>query len=456
MRVPTVPPDEQQLWANVLKDADAFARIMGASDGALTQDYLHWDDVRRRPPPAGLSHELWWLTLKMKRKAARTTTPFKDTQGRVFWFCEPVPVRSALRNVDLHWGGAIAAPSAAGTPTAGEGRAYLMRSLAEEPFSSSFLEGAATTRDIAKELIFRDRRPRTRDERMVLNNYRAMQHVKQNLTEPLSVDLILEIHQIITEGTLDRPEMAGVFRSSSDGIRVFDEVSNDVLHTPPVAESLVERIGAICEFANDSESSSQFIHPAIRAVIVHFMMGYDHPFIDGNGRTARALFYWVMLKSGYWLAEYASISSVIKDAPIQYGRSFLETETDEADLTYFICNQCDAIAKSEIRLAEYMHKKRREVEGLAEVIEREKRDGGFNHRQTNLLNDLVRRRISKMNISVYQSTHAVSYHTARNDLEDLTKRGYLSKRRIGRDTIYAAAGGLEGKLLGDRRPTKGV
>lgn len=41
------------------------------------------------------------------------------------------------------------------------------------------------------------------------------------------------------------------------------------------------------------------------------MIAYMHPFVDGNGRTARALFYWYMLKSGYWLTEYLSISRVI-------------------------------------------------------------------------------------------------------------------------------------------------
>jgi hypothetical protein len=158
--------------------------------------YLHWDDLRRRPPPDGLASDEWWAGLKMRRMSSQIQLPFRDKTGRPFWITEPPFIRSALRSVDLHWGGALKATGPA-TPTAGQGRNYLVRSLAEEPFSSSFLEGAATTREIAKALIFRNRQPKTRDERMVLNNYRAMIQVKTFKSLPLSVDSILLIHRTV-------------------------------------------------------------------------------------------------------------------------------------------------------------------------------------------------------------------------------------------------------------------
>ena len=446
MRMPMRPPDDgpalKQLFSDVSLAQKAFASPMLHGG-----PYLHWDDLRRRPPPEGLTHEQWWAAVKMQRRGARVHTPFLDKNGQPFWFCELPSIRATLRNVDLHWGGAIGS-TMTGTPTPGEGRTYLVRSLAEEPFSSSFLEGAATTREIAKELIFRARAPKTRDERMVLNNYRALIHVKQTQTAPLSPQLICELHRIVTQGTLDRPEMAGVMRGPTDPVHVTDGPTDEILHTPPAAAELTGRLQLICDFANAPDDTANFIHPALKAVIVHFMIGYDHPFIDGNGRTARALFYWMMLKAGYWLSEYVSISSVIKDAPIQYGRAYLETETDEGDLTYFLLNQCKAIAESEKRLHAYVDRKRKEVENLAAVIEKSRREGGYNHRQTALLNDFIRRRLSSVNISSHQKSHSVSYHTSRNDLEELTRRGLLTKRRLGRDTMYTAAAGLDRKLLG--------
>ena len=446
MRMPAKPPSQGDMWQELLGDSEKLHRVLRGPPSD-NNTYLHWDDLRRRPAPDGLTHEEWWLTIKLRRQGAQIPTPFRDTKGCTFTFCEPPFIRATLRSVDLHWGGALGSTMAA-TPTAGEGRSYLVRSLAEEPFSSSFLEGAATTREIAKELIFRDRAPKTRDERMVLNNYKALNQVKNNQSSTLTPEFILDLHRTVTDGTLDRPEMAGVLRGSSDSVFVFDGATDEILHTPPPSSELQDRLQAICEFANSDTDEENFIHPAIKAIIVHFMIGYDHPFVDGNGRTARALFYWMMLRNGYWLSEYISISSVIKDAPVQYGRAYLETETDESDLTYFIVNQCKAMFESERRLQAFMDRKRAEVEGLSKVIDRSKRDGGYNHRQTSLLNDLIRRRIEIVNILSHQRAHSVSYHTARNDLESLLEQGLLLKRRSGRDTTYRAAIGLDRKLLG--------
>ena len=110
---------------------------------------------------------------------------------------------------------------------------------------------------------------------------------------------------------------------------------DEIFHDPPPAEQLDERMAAMCDFAN-GKIPNHFIHPVVRAIILHFWLAYDHPFVDGNGRTARALFYWLMLRNNYWLFEFISISQIIRKAPIKYGRAFLYTETDDNDLTYFI------------------------------------------------------------------------------------------------------------------------
>ena len=446
MRIPTAPPDDTAAFARAMQDTKVGFKLFSVPP-EQGESYLHWDDLRRRPVPEGLDHEAWWAIVKLRRKASGQTLPFSDTAKRSFWFTEPAAIREAVRNVDLHWGGVIGSP-ASGIATPGEARTYLVRSLAEEPFSSSFLEGAATSREIAKQLIFQNRAPRTVDERMVLNNYYGLNYVKSNISGPLTVKIILETHRIITKGTLERPEMAGVMRADENDVHVVDNSTGEILHTPPRAEELPQRLQLICDFANNTMSDTGFMHPVVRAIVTHFMLAYDHPFVDGNGRTARALFYWLMLKSGYWLAEYASISSAINKAPVKYGRAFLETETDGADMTYFIMHQCLVIAEAERGLRQYIERKRKEIDNLAFVIEATRRDGGFNHRQTAILNEFIRKRSASTTIANYQIRHSVSYHTARNDLEELVIRGYLSKRRDGRESYYTPISTLERKLLG--------
>ena len=159
---------------------------------------------------------------------------------------------------------------------------------------------------------------------MILNNYLTMKRIGEFKTQPLSKELIFEIHELVTHNTLDDSSAAGRFRTSHEEERVgiFDS-ENRLMHDPPPASALEDRLQKICDFANQTEP---FVHPVIRSIILHFMLGYDHPFVDGNGRTARALFYWSMLHHGYWLVEFISISQIVLKARAQYGRAYLFTE----------------------------------------------------------------------------------------------------------------------------------
>lgn len=339
-------------------------------------------------------------------------------------------MRQSLHRLDRDAAGVIA--SRVQALTQDDSRRYVARSLIEEPFSSSILEGAATTRDVARKLVEEGRQPRTRDERMVLNNYRAMEHVKTRLNAPLSVEMFLDVHRIVCEGTLDRPDKVGVLRGPEDDVRVVDDGDGTILHTPPSAVDLPHRLEALCAFANAPDADQPFIHPLIRAIILHFMIGYEHPFVDGNGRTARALFYWRALKSGYWMLEYVSISRTIMEAPSQYYRAFLETETDGGDLTYFIDYQLKVLCKSIDALHAYIERRQSQLEAFSDALS----SSDFNHRQTFVLNEAALHRATCFTLAEHQLAHQVSYHTARNDFEDLVRRGFFRKEKRGRESVY--------------------
>ena len=106
-----------------------------------------------------------------------------------------------------------------------------------------------------------------------------------------------------------------------------------IYHYPPEVAKLPAMIEDLIAFANEDD---EFIHPIVKAIILHFLIGYIHPFNDGNGRTARAIFYWFALKHHYELLEYISISRIFVHAPVQYSRAYQLTETDSNDMTYFI------------------------------------------------------------------------------------------------------------------------
>jgi Fic family protein len=189
--------------------------------------------------------------------------------------------------------------------------------------------------------------------------------------------------------------------------------------------------------------ATQFVHPVVRAILLHFWLAYDHPFEDGNGRTARILFFWKMHAEGYWLAEYLPISRLIRKAPAQYARAFLETETDGGNTTYFLIHQLKAIERAIADLHEYLQRKIAETRDIRSLLED---DGDLNGRQLALLTDAVRHGDGTYSFDSHATSHRVSHETARSDLRQLAERGLLVKRRLGRKHVFAPAPDLPERL----------
>ena len=229
----------------------------------------------------------------MARRSVRHVLPLDDKAGRPFSFSDSGYLYRMLHEVDRDASGRI--ELSADVVTTDSRNRYLVNSLIEEAITSSQLEGAATTRRVAKEMLRSGRKPRDRSERMIVNNYRAMEFVRELAGEDLSAPVLLELQRILTEDTLDDPGAVGRFRLPSDDVYVIDQRDGTVLHEPPDADELDERLDRLFRFANATDDTA-FVHPVVRAILLHFMIGYDHPFVDGNGRTARALFYWAMAK----------------------------------------------------------------------------------------------------------------------------------------------------------------
>jgi Fic family protein len=367
--------------------------------------------------------------------------PLKDRDGTRFQFCLPDPAPEQLHAITRDASGTLQADTQPITNPATRDR-YIVRSLIEEAITSSQLEGAATTFRVAKEMLRTSRTPMDLSERMILNNYHAMQAIREMKDRELSPEMVFDLHLILTEDTLSDPDAAGRFRKPSETVGVYDLRDNELLHHPPAAEELAQRMSAMCRFAN-GQTPDFFIDPTVRAIILHFWLAYDHPFVDGNGRCARALFYWSMLRQGYWLCEFLSISEIIRKAPVQYERAFLYTETDDNDLTYFIFYHLKVIQRAIQEIQSYVQHKTQEIVELEKIL---RRSIGFNHRQLALLSHAVRHPDGHYTVRSHQTSHGISDQTARNDLYDLAGKGLLAEHKIGRLRYYTPERELEHKL----------
>ncbi|MEX0168986.1 Fic family protein [Streptomyces sp. LMG1-1-1.1] len=443
MRRPMPPPPSEETMQLIVKsESGKLARILTAPGAGPTDPYLPWDKLRYKNPPEGLTHEEWWAGIKLARRRVQRILPLVDTDGNPFRFALPDVVLKSLEEVTRDASGKITISEEVTNPATRD--RYLINSLIEEAINSSQLEGASTSRKVAKEMIRTQRQPRDRDERMIYNNYQAMRMVGELRNQRLTPEMICEIHRVVTDGTLDNPDASGRFqRPDEDRVAVWH--GEMLLHEPPPAESLPERVQRLCDFAN-GELDEVYVPPVLRAITVHFMIGYDHPFEDGNGRTARILFYWLMLRQGYWLTEYVAISPILKNAPSKYAHSYLHSEDDENDLTYFHLYQLGVLQRSISQLHDYLFRKAEEVRELQQSISGAQKV--FNHRQIALLNHALKNPGSSVSAQSHMTSHMIVYETARQDLIGLEKYGLLQKGKLGRSYVWTPVDDLAQRLRG--------
>ncbi len=440
MKLPQSPPP-WPLLAKKIREPRQMAAYVHQRDWLAKDRYRHWNDLRRRAAPEGFSHEEYWYVLKQSRRSGYRCVGLKDKSGQPFVFALPNHLTELLHQIDRGLGMALGLPEAIEKSAASRDH-YVVNTLMEEAITSSQLEGAATTRPVAREMLRTGRPPRDKSERMILNNFLTMQRIRDLRTDKLTPAIVFELHERVTEGTLEKPGAAGRFRRDEENIRVED-MEGTVFHEPPPAAELSRRLDAMCRFANGEEPDF-FVHPVLRAIILHFWLAYDHPFVDGNGRTARALFYWSMLRHEYQLFEFISISEILLRAPIRYAEAFLHTETDDNDLTYFILHQAEVIREAVKSLRAYLEHKKAELKAAGDCL-RGMQD--LNHRQQALLLHALREPNTEYLIGAHQRSQGVTHQTARDDLFDLVQRGLLVlQRKVGRAYRFRAPNDLGDKL----------
>lgn len=444
MKMPEKMPD----WRAILERGavgipDALSEVIASAN----RDYLYWDKFKYQTLPDGIKPEMGWAILKLTREfQPKKSIPLPNlATKKPFTFWLPDTANEALHFIDQNAGGQLLVDDS--SVHAAEKQRYIVKSLMEEAITSSQIEGAATTRAVAREMLRTGRKPRDRAERMIFNNYRTIIKVKDLLDQPLSIALIKQIHALISKDTLEDPGQEGRFRMEVDGdIKVFNE-AGQILHDPPSPLEIEPSIELMCRFANQKDEGA-FVHPVIKGILLHFWLAYLHPFVDGNGRTARALFYWFMLKEQYWLFEYLSISRVILKAPSRYYKAFLYTETDDGDLTYFVIFHLQAIQKAVKAVQDYLKKKAKESRDARQLL---RQYTGLNHRQRALLAHALQNPDAVYTFTTHMRTHGVVYQTARTDLLDLHEKGFLEMQKIGRNFTFIPVAGIEEKLGGGRQ-----
>ncbi len=410
---PVVTSEIKQRIDKIMSSAD-YASVADVVN-TINADYLYWSDVKYRA--GSLSpEELWFIVKNAREKADMPITGFGNLH-----FALSNRMQRLCHEFDMNFGGSWGASKIFPDDKSTQ-ELYLISSIMEEAIASSQMEGAATTREAAKDMLRMKMSPKDKSQRMILNNYTTINFIREHSKEDLTPELIMQVHTMMTDGALDIKDAAGRLRREDENIVVGDGITGETVHMPPAAGCLPGFIEDLCRFFNDSNPTF-FIHPIIKAIIVHYLIGYYHPFADGNGRTARALFYWYMMKSNYWLVQYLSISRIIKGSKKSYERAYLYSEHDSNDLAYFIQYNLNVLHKSFEELRKYLLRKNKEKRKAERLLHL----GNITLRQAGILNRFIDNPDDVITSVELVNNLGVSHGTAKSDLKDLTQKGYLTE-----------------------------
>lgn len=291
---------------------------------------------------------------------------------------------------------------------------FVLNAGIEEALSSAIYEGANTTRARAKQFFAEEKTPKNKHEQMLFNNYLAMEWIKKNQTLEIDQNTLLKVHEIVTRKTLegDLVNYSGKFRD--DDVFVGDHQGVDHRKVP---ESLDEAI-------KESTENMRFIHPLLQGVILHYLIAYIHPFFDGNGRTARTLFYLQSMKHNFNFVELLSISAHLKEHGGRYERSFLNANKHQGDITFFI----DFALDSMLAALKEVEKK---VNFLQKIWKLQK-DERLSDEQICLLQKMALNKFRTITIQEFANDTRRSHEMARIELKELAHLDLLSEEKKGR------------------------
>lgn len=400
--------------------------------------YYYWDKIKYQKLWKNLQtpEELRYVIKKMRQTWIPTV--IKSKEWKRFTLSKPIFLEELLHKIDLElWGNFFDSHL-----TKQERKVFLQNWIAEEAISSSQIEWALTSSKVAKDMINQWRKPITNHEKMIINNYNAMQLVNNEMkNQELTLELLIELQALLTKETLENPDYVGRLRKDGDEINVTNASGTKVYHIPPNEDILKKELENLIDFAND-KGDYIFTHPFIKAVMLHFWIGYLHPFCDGNWRTARAIFYWYLLKKWYWGFSYIPISATIKNSKVEYGDAYLYSEQDDENLTYFLVYIAQKTILAQKNFNTYIKEKREKQKEISQELHHL----GMNERQGKLIAYFLEKPKSYTNATIHKNYYSIAMNTAKTDLEQLFAHWILLKRKQWKYVNYYPIENLSEKL----------
>ena len=379
------------------------------------EKYLPRKDIIHRLP-VSLPISKVWPELQKARKDKSESLPLLSIDGKPFWWVLTESISSQADEV-------ISLARREIVFDRPEYEEAFREAVLDEAVYSSVIEGAFTTKKEAREFIHEGRSPKNKSEQMVKNNYEALTYVLEHIDESITEQTIFDIYALVTKDTLEADVPTNAYRSES----VFVQSSRgEIVHTAPEAEKVSGMMASLLEFITNNELS-----PLIKACIAHFYFVYVHPFIDGNGRAARALSFMMLLQAGYDFFRYFSISGVIAEERAKYYKAIKDVEDDDFDMTYFIDYYTGMLA----RAVKAMEERLVDKVVMEQTLDKLKA-AGMNSRVIEGAKWILTSPNQSITIKAWQKKFGVVLETARQDLFKLEDAGIVHRKLVKRQYVF--------------------
>jgi Fic family protein len=409
--------------------------------------YLAKEDLATHAAPEFLTLRDWWDVLKIQRLLGRRECGLKDRQGYPFTLGSIEFFAEIIHNLDRMGRGESVIEVGESTAHAGD-RLRLEHlkvvAMRDEAMASAELDGAVINPVAAHDLLRSGRKPRDRNERQVVNVHHVMQRIAEIRTQPLTLSLLADLHQRLIADTVVKPSLANRLRREDKGASASQEFNQPhVKFEPPAAAELPVRLKLMLAFAN-GHAPEKFVHPLLRAAALHFWVLHDQPFTEGNGRLARALYYWSVLNAGYEFYECLAPSMALRDSPAAYRHAFDQVLADDNDLMYFVAHQFGAVAKAQRRMRDEVGRWDDELQATEKLTDA----GELNDRQKLLIARALREPSMRRTLQEHARDHNLARQTARNDFAPLVKNGWFEEVKVGKALTFFPVADLAGRLGG--------
>ncbi len=272
---------------------------------------------------------------------------------------------------------------------------------------------------------------RERDIQEVINYRKVIEYIgkwrSESKEKKITEDLLLYLHKLTVEKILP-PETCGVYRSTQ--VVIKNNMSGDVVFRPPLALAVPLQITDLIEFINTMGENE--VHIVLKSGIVHYELVRIHPFVDGNGRVARALSTLILFEEGYDIRKFFSLEEYFDMDANRYYESLQSVERHDGDLTKWLSYFTEGLA---IELTKIKEK----VESVSVDVKLKEKLGGqplmLSERQLKIIEYI--QKIGYLENKAFRLLFPmISEDSVLLDLQALIKAGIIKKHGVTKGVKY--------------------